>query len=49
MFLNSVHLNNYLAGMYLNTQEADTKCMKLEPTDPIFLLVKGHMYLSWEP
>ena len=29
-FNNSVHLYNYLAGIYLNTQEADTKCMKFE-------------------
>ena len=33
MFLNGVHLYNYLAGIYLNTQEADAECMKFEPTD----------------
>jgi len=28
--LNSLHLHNYLAGIYLNTQEAGTKCRKFD-------------------
>ena len=30
IFYNSVHLYDHLAGIYLNTQEADTECMKFE-------------------
>jgi len=26
MFLNSLDLHDYSAGIYVNTQEADTKC-----------------------
>ena len=34
----------YLAGIYLNTQKADTKCKKIWANKPIFLLVKCRMY-----
>ena len=48
MFLNSVHLHNNLAWIYLNTQEVDTKCRKFVPTNLIPTCERSHVLVTYQ-
>ena len=42
------HHSSYLAGIYLNTQEADTECRKFEPTDLYSYCERSHVLVTYQ-
>ena len=48
MFLNSVHLHNYLAGIYLNTQETDVELWNLSQQTYILTRERSYVFVTYQ-